>query len=80
MGKNRTMGSDEINHPVAKLVAGLATVLTIDFLTTAGKVCGALVSIWLLGELVWKRVARPLLRNAFPNVAAFGKTGPAPLE
>lgn len=74
------MGSDDIHHPVAKLIAGLTTVATIDLLTTAGKVCGALVSIWLLGELLWKRVIRPMLRLMYPGAEVFRKTDRAPLE
>lgn len=52
---------DSISHPVAKFIAAGSVFLTIDFLTAAGKIAGAVLSIALLSEWLWKRLARPLL-------------------
>lgn len=54
---------DEINHPFAKFIAALGVYFTIDALTTAGKVAGAILTICLLAEWVWKRIVKPLLIN-----------------
>lgn len=54
---------NHIPHPLAKFLAALSIVFTIDFLTATGKVAGALLSIALLSEWVWKKLLRPYLRK-----------------
>lgn len=55
--------NDDINHPVAKFLAAIGVYFTIDWLTAAGKVAGAILTICLLAEWVWKRLLKPLLVN-----------------
>lgn len=55
--------NNEIHHPFAKLIAAIGVYFTIDMLTTAGKVAGAILTICLLAEWVWKRILKPLLIN-----------------
>jgi hypothetical protein len=55
------LAGHDISHPVAKFIAAISVYITIDWLTAAGKVAGALLSMALLSEWVWKRIVKPLL-------------------
>jgi hypothetical protein len=55
------MSDDHINHPLVKASVALASLFTIDWLTTAGKVCAAVTSIAIFSEWIWKKVLRPLI-------------------
>jgi len=54
--------SEHIHHAGLKFWAAIGIIFTLDFLTTAGKVAGSMLSIALFLEWVWKRLIRPKVR------------------
>lgn len=49
-----------IHHAGAKFAAAFGVFATIEWWTNVGKVCGALLSLALLTEWVWKKLIKPL--------------------
>lgn len=78
-----TEGPDPIKAPVLKALAAALTALSIEHLIVIGQVAGALYAVAVLGEWVWKRMAKPLLRQiGWMKRAPGGKlfTDHAPLD
>ena len=68
--------NNDINHPLAKFLAALGTLATMDFWSSAGKLAAALLSIAMLSEWIWKRLIKP----AGKRMGWVEETAPAPLD